>query len=584
MSGMEVIGLALALWPVVGLLNELYSSVKDGSASRWAMTIKVQERIFKECVLKLLQGDEDLSEKDRIGLITGDKSFTSLWQDAEFSARLESRLDKELCMLIKHEVLEISKLVSNLQRYLGEIKTEPAAKRVLPSFRDVKRVLRKDEIKKNLDYLAFHNSALRKLLKTCSSTAYADAKPAANTVQRQSTLQEERQKRIDAQFFNGFHEVLGKSFRCNCPAGHEANLSVTDTMVMFQSSDLSRVMSNLRLRGRSATMESDMTAYEDADDGEDMMSEWIRSTWSRARQGSLSMRPGDNPALLVKYSESRGVQNFTPIPDLCQWIHTVRMSPPNSPKMRTEELQGVLGAHDGKRYTVRAPRQHTALTIVSMEEWLATCGTASKRRRVRAELAMNLAATILQFYPTAWIEKTWTWQNFSVARHELSHDLMITQRFWSLDMPRRQSLKKTPAAAPSKFWSTFQDLDPMLVRLGFGLIELALGKRLADIRMDKDTLADGGGSGGDSGSSDADLADYYTAVDVLNSNEIEDEIGVTYQRVVEACLRCRVISDVGIKLLKSNSSKFESDLERFVVEPLRRHHSSIWGTAQVTTY
>lgn len=276
------------------------------------------------------------------------------------------------------------------------------------------------------------------------------------------------------------------------------------------------------------------------------------------------------------------MQNFTPIPDLCQWIHAVRTSPPNSPTMATE-LQGVLG-DDGKRYTVRAPRQHTPLNIVSMEEWLTTCGTESKRRRVRAELAMNLAATILQFYPTAWIEKTWTWRNFSVARDESSHNLMITQRFWSLDLPRRQSLKEAPTPAPSRFWSTFQDLDPMLVRLGFALIELALGKRLADIRFDKDTPDDSDGGGGGGASSDADLVDYYTAVDILNSNEIEDEIGVAYQRVVEACLRCRVISDVGMKLLKSNSSKFEADLEQFVVEPLRRHHSSIWGTAQVTTY
>ncbi|CAK7237886.1 hypothetical protein SBRCBS47491_010192 [Sporothrix bragantina] len=580
MSGIEVIGLALALWPVVGCLNELYSSVKDGSAHRWAMTIKVQERIFKECVLKLLQGDEDLSEKDRVGLINGDKSFVSLWQDVEFNARLESRLDREFCLLVKHEVSEISKLVKSLQKTIGEIKTEPAAKRVLPTFRDVKRVLRKDEIKKSLDNLAFHNSALRKLLKSCSDTIYADTKPPATAVQRRSTEQEEQQKRVDAQFFNGFHEVLGKSFRCNCPSGHEANLSVTDTMVLFQSSDLSRAMSNLKLRGRSATMESDMTMYGEPEESEEMMSDWIRSTWSRARHGSLSTRPCENPALLVKYSESRGVQNFTPIPDLCQWIHTVRMSPPNSPTMT--ELQGVLG-DDGKRYTVRAPRQHSPLSIVSMEEWLTTCGTESKRRRVRAELAMNLASTILQFYPTAWIEKTWTWQNFSVARDASSHNLMITQRFWSLDLPRRQSLKSSPSQ-PSKFWSTFQDLDPMLVRLGFALIELALGKRLADIRMDKDTKDEDSTACGNT-SGDADLVDYYTAVDILNSNEIEDEIGVAYQRVVEACLRCRVISDVGMKLLTSSSSKFGADLEQFVVEPLRRHHSSIWGTAaQVTTY
>ena len=248
------------------------------------------------------------------------------------------------------------------------------------------------------------------------------------------------------------------------------------------------------------------------------------------------------------------------------------------------ELQGVLG-DDGKRYTVRAPRQHAPLSIVSMEEWLTACGTESKPRRVRAELAMNLASTILQFYPTAWIEKTWTWQNFSVARDASSHNLLITQRFWSLDLPRRQSIKSSPPQS-SRFWSTFRFLDPMLVRLGFALIELALGRRLADIRMkEKNDSKDEGGQTHDDANGDADLVDYYTAIDILNSNLIENEIGVAYQGVVEACLQCRVISDVGVRLLTSSSSGFEADLERFVVEPLRRHHSSNWGTAaRVTTY
>lgn len=272
------------------------------------------------------------------------------------------------------------------------------------------------------------------------------------------------------------------------------------------------------------------------------------------------------------------MQNFTPIPDLCQWIDTVRTSPPNSPG--TKELQGVLG-DDCRRYTVRAPRQHSDMNIVSMEEWLTTCGTESKRRKVRAELAKNLASTILQFYPTAWIEKTWTWQNFSVARDESSHNLVITKRFWSLDLPRH-SLKSSPPA-PSKFWSTFQDLDPMLVRLGFALIELALGKRLSDIRFDKDTGDDSEGIAG-GGLRDADLVDYYTAMDILNKNEIEDEIGVAYQGAVEACLRCRVVSDVGMKMLQSSSNRFQEDLERFVVEPLRRHHSSTWGPTEIRSY
>lgn len=305
------------------------------------------------------------------------------------------------------------------------------------------------------------------------------------------------------------------------------------------------------------------------------------------------MQPCEHPALLVKYSENRGVQNFTPIPDLCQWIHQVHLSPPNSPNSPgTSELQGVLGG-DGKRYTVRAPRQHLPMKIVSMEEWLTSCGAEGKKRRVRAELAMNLASTILQFYPTAWIEKTWTWRNFSVARDESAgrtsgsqpsaHTLVITQRFWSMDLPQHHSLAAAPP--PSRFWRTFADhLDPMLVRLGFALIELALGKRLSEMRADgQKKKGDDEASEGDS-SHDIDLADYYTAIDILESNEIEDEVGVAYQGVVDACLHCRVISDDGLKLLTSRSGKFEADLKEFVVEPLRRHHSSTWGNTQISTY
>ena len=279
MSGIEAIGLALALWPVIGTLSDLYSSVKDGSAARWAMTIKVQERIFKECVLKLLQGDEDLSEKDRIGLVNGDRSFESLWKDREFSDRLESRLDLELCSLVKHEVAEISKLVGGLKKALGEMKSEPSTKRMhIPTLHDIKLVLKKDELKKNLKNLAFHNSALRKLVKSCSSTVYADAKrPATTPADRQSTLQQEQQKRVDAQFFNGFHNVLRKSFRCSCPFGHEANLSVTDTLVMFQAADdPSDTMSIRRHRGRSDTMESDLTVYGDTGGREEEKTRLVR--------------------------------------------------------------------------------------------------------------------------------------------------------------------------------------------------------------------------------------------------------------------------------------------------------------------
>jgi hypothetical protein len=117
MSGIEVVGLALSLWPVVVNLAELYKASKDGSPVRGlTMNIAVYERIFKQSVLKLLQGDEELSEKDRIGLVNSDENFAAIWEDKEFIARLKRRLDAQMFILVQHKVDEIFKVLTSLKK------------------------------------------------------------------------------------------------------------------------------------------------------------------------------------------------------------------------------------------------------------------------------------------------------------------------------------------------------------------------------------------------------------------------------------------------------------------------------------
>lgn len=117
MSGIEVVGLALSLWPVVVNLAELYKASKDGSPVRGlTMNIAVYERIFKQSVLKLLQGDEELSEKDRIGLVNSDENFAAIWEDTEFIARLKRRLDAQMFILVQHKVDEIFKVLTSLKK------------------------------------------------------------------------------------------------------------------------------------------------------------------------------------------------------------------------------------------------------------------------------------------------------------------------------------------------------------------------------------------------------------------------------------------------------------------------------------
>jgi hypothetical protein len=117
MSGFEAAGLALGLWPVVLNLAEMYKASKDGRAmTSLAMKIRTYEIIFKQSVSKLLQGDEDLLSKDRVGLLSGQEEFIAIWTDVEFAARLKRRIDPQILPILEHHMMEIFKLLDALKK------------------------------------------------------------------------------------------------------------------------------------------------------------------------------------------------------------------------------------------------------------------------------------------------------------------------------------------------------------------------------------------------------------------------------------------------------------------------------------
>jgi hypothetical protein len=296
-------------------------------------------------------------------------------------------------------------------------------------------------------------------------------------------------------------------------------------------------------------------------------SEILRSTWSRSGKQPSTNAPAEHRALLVVFNESLGVRNPSQIGDLCQWIRTLRGSPPNSPPT---DSQGVLW-RGGKRYTV-SPRRIDALrapTVMSMDECLSSYNGGGLTRRTRLDLALSLASAIERFHPTSWIDVAWTWRNFSMMREDQTHRLCITRRFWSLDVP-----KPNTAVPTSKFWRSLRHKDPILVKLGFALIELAMGKRLSDIRQDRMGHAE---SAEPANEWMKDLDDWNTANDLVDTNIIQDEINLTYQQIVATCLQCEVIGDSGVRPLKRDSISFGDDLYQFVVNPLREYHANTWG-------
>jgi hypothetical protein len=143
--------------------------------------------------------------------------------------------------------------------------------------------------------------------------------------------------------------------------------------------------------------------------------------------------------------------------------------------------------------------------------------------------------------------------------------VFVTGKFYSTQRLNTSTAKKLAhSASASLFWSCFG--EPILTRLGFALIELALGKRLSQLRPPN---VDPNG--------DQDMLDTITAKQVLKDGTVLEEAGQCYHDAVNACLAHRVIVPSGPKTLDSEDPNFRQDLERFVVGPIRDFHIATWG-------
>lgn len=172
--------------------------------------------------------------------------------------------------------------------------------------------------------------------------------------------------------------------------------------------------------------------------------------------------------------------------------------------------------------------------------------------------------------------------------------LFITRKFYSgtgVPLDRDNSDDK---AANDKFWKTlniFQKIDPALGRLGCALVELALGKRLSEMRHlihddydEDDEDDDNDEEEGQNEEEEHDMApdgvDYFTARRLLETDAIRDRAGDSYHRAVEACLLCEVLDGTGTQTrhrLSSRNNTFQDDFEKYVVDPLRDYHYHTWG-------
>jgi hypothetical protein len=212
--------------------------------------------------------------------------------------------------------------------------------------------------------------------------------------------------------------------------------------------------------------------------------------------------------------------------------------------------------------------------IVCLEELLKPSHRSAPIRKVRMQLALRLSSAILQYCLTPWIEKTWTWKDFAVlsAEEEESNELsqlFVTRRFYS---PRLSAKFEPTTLGINTLWSWYD--EPILTKLGFALIELALGRSLQEVREEKQlrlAVIDR--------ELDFDSLNLQTANILLKSGRIASEESKGYEDVVKACIKHQYpdTRNPGIKGLDSTDESFFDNVEESIIGPLYAEFVKSWG-------
>lgn len=255
------------------------------------------------------------------------------------------------------------------------------------------------------------------------------------------------------------------------------------------------------------------------------------------------------------------------IDDLCSLLRRLGNGIDDGSPVEADEP--VFICPDQRRYKLHTPGSSSTSpdingTFVSLHDFL---NNQVSRRRERMKLALKLSSAILQHYSTGWISNMWTWRDFSISEAEgqdpAKPQLFITARFYSA-----HKLSNTEPTT-GIMWTSIG--EPILTRLGFALIELAMEKRLSEMRdsawnctpMDPDTI------------------DFFTARRILESGVLRDEHGIRYEAVVKTCLNHEFYSKTTSKRLNSRNSSFYQDFEEGVITPLYHYLVETWGIDQI---
>ncbi|KAL9598500.1 MAG: hypothetical protein Q9219_004473 [cf. Caloplaca sp. 3 TL-2023] len=501
MSGLEVVGVILGAYPLILSALDAYKATRGGKgALSLIRNLKTEEIIFGEFVHNLV--GSNVSEGGLAHITATTSQSHALWDSDTFKADLRTRLGSDKADNVIEILLEIRGLLDSVQQELASSdRGVEVLRRFRARIRQVKYSLPQSSLKQRLDELTAYNVQLQRLL--------ADRSLPSESIPRRRSKPPRRYLRRNPSHVVDLYNAICDGYRCECDVPHFANFSIP------RISDELRTDSGL-ISGWEFEL---LFATKDSVENENPTAspielEGLMTNWSQLHSGGETIGTSRRVSV-TECSQSRG----NPLLDLC--ILTKTLSPEES---SSDRLIGFLKRKE-KQYQLQTPKRAPSPCSPKVEclDHLLTDEDFLFSRKERIHLALSLSHAILSFYSTPWIDAYWTWRDFCIDRDN-EGQLFATRRFYS-----NHKDMLTPGTSPaSSLWAIHG--EPSLTRLGFALIELALGKRLVDLRQYYQHP-----------STDPDTLDFLTAKNLIDSGRVMRAESQAYEDVVRVCLEHQFI-------------------------------------------
>ncbi|KAH6711845.1 hypothetical protein BKA61DRAFT_611681 [Leptodontidium sp. MPI-SDFR-AT-0119] len=586
-GGIEIVGVVLALYPLIIDAWQAFKATTKEAEVRHMITRLATEQIVFNALVDQLVGDT-VSKAERANLDNASprhrgqhgEHANDHWQKPELQANLKRTLGYS-------KMQNILAIVANIYQILKSMSIELRPSRPLLKRRprDILRGVfsphkpsrhQLKHLKQSLNNLREYNDDLQRLL--CSPFIPISAE--------MEKKQFPSLGQSDFTHSSNIFKAMYNTYTCSCDTPHLVTLKLPK-LVLGQHDDsldersatttasLELLISNAestdpniasgpletpesysrydtekhdRCTQESSSLDLPITGRED-------------SFWSFTSKNSHKKAPAAQTGsygICQMTVEECFEEHAAAIEDLC--THFRKMCNAIQESQDLPEREPSTISSQNKRYTVKPSQssgKHGKTQIpISLHDFLQDQFVS---KRVRMRVGLQLSFAILHHYSTGWIDPEWTWRDLSISQGhgQFPEDsqLYIKKKFFSIH-------KKSS----STLWVLIK--EQILTRLGFALIELALGKRLAD-------LGDPGANNHDG--MEPDIADYFTARNILEEGVLVAEQGKEYASVVRVCLDHQFYSHSCVSSLDSRQKSFHRDMETSVILPLHSLWETLWG-------